>query len=455
MPANIARFVRGWNDVGVDLRVVGALAVLAIASTVVFGLLPAIRASRVTLTEALNAGGRSGGSGRHRLRNTMVVVEVALALTLLVAAGLSVRGTANVLWRDDGYDPDGVMTMRVSLLGGRYDSPDEQRAFFEELVADARGALGIEGAAVVNVVPASARYASSSFEVDGRPIADPSQRPSADFRVATPGYFEALRIRLLEGRGFSATDTADTMPVAIVSETMARRYWPGESAIGKRFKVERAERPWHTVVGVAGDVRHGWFPDLIAPTFYVPFAQSPASDMVLVLRTAGDPAPLAHAGRGLVLRRDAGQPVYEVRSLRDVRWEGATGLKFAAAFMGAFGLVGLLLAGVGVYAIMAYAVRQRTHEIGVRIALGASRRAVIGTTLGRGMILTGIGLAIGLAGAYALGAAMERMLFGSIRLDAVTFAVFTAVLALAALAASVVPARRAMRVDPIVALRIQ
>jgi len=452
MPANIARFVTGWKEMGVDLRVVGALALLAVASTVVFGVLPAIRASRVALTDSLKAGGRTGGGGRHRLRNTMVVVEVAMALTLLVAAGLSVRGTMNVLWRDDGYDPDGVMTMRVSLLGTRYDTPDKQRAFFEEVVADARGALGIESAAIVNVIPASTRNAGSSLEIDGHPVTDPSQQPGADLRVITPGYFAALKVRLLEGRDFGTLDTPDSVPVAIVSETMARSYWPRESAIGKRFK---AENTWHTVVGVVRDVRHGWFGNFIAPTFYVPFAQAPAGDMVLVLRTSGDPAPLAQAGRGFVQRRDAGQPVYEVRSLRDVRWENATGLKLTAAFMGAFGLVGLLLAGVGIYAIMAYAVRQRTHEIGVRMALGASRRDVIGTTVGRGMILTGVGLAIGLAGAYALGAAMERLLFGSIRLDAVTFVVFTAVLALAALAASIVPARRAMRVDPIVALRIQ
>ena len=455
MPPNIARFVRGWNDIGVDLRVVGALAILAVASTVVFGLLPAIRASRVTLTQALNAGARTGGSGRHRLRNTMVVVEVAMALTLLVAAGLSVRGTATVLWRDDGYDPDRVMTMRVSLLGARYDTPDKQRAFFEQLVADAQGTLGVEDAAVTNVVPSTTRNASSGLEIDGRPVADPAQRPGADFRTVTPGYFKALKIGLLGGRDFSALDTKDSARVAIVSETMARRYWPGEDPIGKRFKVGPAYDQWHTVVGLARDVRHGWFLDFIAPTYYVPFAQSPADDMVLVMRGTGDPAPLAQAGRTLVLQRDAGQPVYEVRSLRDARWEGATGLKFAAAFMGAFGLIGLLLAGVGIYAILAYAVRQRTHEIGVRIALGASRREVIGTTLGRGMMLTGIGLAIGLAGAYALGAAMERLLFGSIRLDVMTFVVFTAVLALAALAASIVPARRAMRVDPIVALRTQ
>ena len=185
MPPNIARFVRGWDEVDVDLRVVGGLALLAVASTVVFGLLPALRASRVSLNDALKTGGRTAGSGggRHRLRNTMVVVEVALALTLLVAAGLSVRGTTTVLFRDDGYDPDGVMTLRVSLLGARYDTPDKQRAFFESLVDDARGVLGIEGVALANVAPASMRNASSAVEIEGHPVADAAERRSADFRA--------------------------------------------------------------------------------------------------------------------------------------------------------------------------------------------------------------------------------------------------------------------------------
>ena len=200
MPPNIARFIRGWDEVDVDLRVVGGLALLAVASTVVFGLLPALRASRVSLNDALKSGGRTtGGGGRHRLRNTMVVVEVALALTLLVAAGLSVRGTTTVLFRDDGYDPDGVMTLRVSLLGARYDTPDKRRAFFESLVDDARGVLGIEGVALANVAPASMRNASSAVEIEGHPVADAAERRSADFRVTTPGYFQTLRIRLTAG----------------------------------------------------------------------------------------------------------------------------------------------------------------------------------------------------------------------------------------------------------------
>ena len=457
MPPNVARFVRGWDQVDVDLRVIAGLTLLALASTVAFGLLPALRASRASLNDALKVGGRTGAGGgdRSRARHAMVVVEVALALTLLVAAGLSVRGTTHVLFRDDGYDPEGVMTLRVSLIDARYDTPDKQRAFFEGLAEDADGALGIDGAVLANVAPGSMRNASSSIDIDGQPILDAASQRGADLRITTPGYFETLRIGLRAGRDFRRTDTHDALPVAVVSETMARRYWGGDSPIGRRFRAGGADKPWRTVIGVARDVHHTWFMNEMAPTFYVPFAQWPAADMVLLMRAAGDPSPLAAAGRRLVAIRDAGQPVYEVRTLRQVRAEGAVGLKITAAMMGAFGLVGLLLAGVGIYAVMAHTVRQRTHEIGVRVALGARPREVLATTLGRGLRLTAIGLVLGLAGAYALGSLMERTLFGSIRVDALTFVVFTIVLAAAAIAASIIPARRALQVDPMIAIREQ
>jgi putative ABC transport system permease protein len=456
MPPDVARFVRGWEQLDVDLRVIAGLAALALASTLLFGLLPALRASRVSLTDALKSGGRTAsGGGRHRLRNAMVVTEVAVALTLLVAAGLSVRGTLDVLWRDDGYTQDGVMTLRVSLLGERAEHAEQQRAFFEQALADVSGVSGVDRAAIANVVPGASRYISRSIEIDGQPVLEAGRRASADYRVVSPGYFDTLRVRLLEGRGFAATDTKDALPVAIVSQTFARRTWPGQSPIGKRIRGADGDEPWRTVVGVAHDVRHHWFADQIAPAYYVPFTQAPSGDMVLILANGGDPSPLARVGRAAVQRLDATQPVYEVRSLRQVRADGAVGLWFAAIFMGAFGLIGLLLASVGVYAILAHAVRQRTHEIGVRLALGASRGAVVRTTLGRGMALTGVGLGFGLTGAYFLGRLMEHTLFGTIHLDTLTFAAFTAVLALAALAAAVVPARRALRVDPMISLRSQ
>ena len=453
MPPAVARFVRGWNELDIDGRVVGALVLLALVSTVFFGLLPALRATRISLNDCLKAGGRGGDSGRHRLRHAMVVVEVALALTLLVAAGLSVRGATRVLFRDDGYNPEGVMTLRVSLIGPAYESPDARRAFFERLADDARGAIGIDGVALANVAPGSPRNEGAAVEIEGRPVEDAAQRRHADIRRTTPDYLRTLQIGLISGRGFSTADRPDTLPVAVVSETMARRYWSGEEPIGRRFRVEGPDSPWRTVIGVARDVHHNWFNPEMTPTFYVPFSQDPSADMVLLLRTAGDPSPLADAGRQLVWRRDAGQPVYEVRTLRQVRGEGAVGLQFMAGFMGVFGLVGLLLAGIGIYAVMAYSVRQRTQEIGLRMALGAQPRAVLAATLGRGLRLTATGLGLGLAGAYALGALMERTMFGTIEVDPLTFVVFTAILFLAAVAASIVPARRALRVDPMTALR--
>ena len=228
MPPTVARFVRGWDEVDLDLRVVVALAALAVVSTIFFGLLPALRASRVSLNDALKTGGRSSDSGKHRLRNAMVVVEVALALTLLVAAGLSVRGTMTVLFRDDGYDPEGVMTMRISLIGSQYETPEAQRAFFERLREDARGAIGLDGVALANVAPGSPRNQSNGVDIEGHPVTDAAQRRSADIRRATPGFLETLRIRLLSGRDFTAADGPDALPVALVSETMARRYWSGE-----------------------------------------------------------------------------------------------------------------------------------------------------------------------------------------------------------------------------------
>jgi putative ABC transport system permease protein len=456
MPPQIARFVRGWDQIDVDGRLLVALAALALGAAIVFGCLPAFRASRMTLSDALKEGGRgSGGGGRHRLGSALVVAEVALALTLLVAAGLSVRGTLRVLWSDDGYDPEGVLTMRLTLPQARYGDDERKRQFFERLVERARALPGVERAAVTNVVPSGGHNTSRTLEVDGRPAARPGEEPYGDYRAVTPDYFPTMRMRMLAGRMIDGRDRDGTLPVAVVSRGMADRFWSGADAIGRRFRIVREGQPWLTVVGIAADVRHQWFNNRIEPTFYVPFAQAPAEDMVLVLRSAGDPAALAPGARESVWALDPDQPVYDVRTMRRIRRDRAIGLSYAAAFMGGFGIVGLLLAAVGVYGVMAYAVSLRTQEIGVRVALGASRADVLAATIGRSMRLTALGLALGLVGAFALGKLMESALFGTVELDVASFVVFPLVLALSALAAGFFPARRAMRVDPVVALRAQ
>ena len=456
MPPQIARFVRGWDQIDVDGRLVAALAVLALGAAIVFGVVPALRASRMTLTDALKEGGRtSGAGGRHRLGSAMVVAEVALSLTLLVAAGLSVRGTLRVLGQDDGYDAEGVLTMRVTLPEARYGAEDRKRRFFEAVVERARTLPGVEQAAATNILPSGGNNTSRTLEVDGRPAVRPGEEPYGDYRTVTPGYFATMRMRLLAGRAIDGQDREATPPVAVVSRRMADRLWPGTDPIGRRFRIAREGQKWLTVVGVAADVRHHWFNNRIEPTFYVPFAQAPGEDMVLVLRSAGDPTALAAPARESVWALDPDQPVYDVRTMRRIRRDTAIGLSYAAAFMGGFGLVGLVLAAVGVYGVMAYAVSLRTQEIGVRIALGASRADVLAATIGRSMRLTAIGLGLGLVGAFALGKVMASALFGSVELDLASFVVFPLVLALSALAAGVFPARRAMRVDPVVALRAQ
>jgi putative ABC transport system permease protein len=454
MPARIARFIPGWDQIGVDLRLIAVMAVCASIAAVVFGLMPALRASRVALTESLKDGGRSPGGGRQRLRSGMVLVEIALALTLLVAAGLSVRGSIEMLTRSDGYDAEDAMTMLLSLPPAKYKTSLERRQFFDALVERARVEPGVDAASLVNILPSNGNNASRTVEIDGRPTSGPEERRTPDYRVITPEYFQTMRIRMISGRAFDARDRENGQRVAIVSRTMAERYWSGDNPVGRRLRAGD-DGPWLTVVGIVDDVRHTWFDNRLDPTFYVPLAQEGPSDMALVLFGSSDAAARARAGRAAVQALDADQAVYDVMTMRQVRADRTLGLRFAAAFMGGFGLVGLVLAAVGVYGVMACAVSERTHEIGVRIALGASRRAVIASTVGRGLMVTGAGLLVGLAGAFALGRVMESMLFGAIRLDPVSFVVFPGVLALAALVATIVPARRALRVDPIVALRGQ
>jgi putative ABC transport system permease protein len=455
MPARIVRFIRGWEHIGIDLRLIAVMAACAVCASIVFGLLPALRATRVTLTDSLKEGGRASGSaGRQRLQSAMVLVEVAVALTLLVAAGLSVRGSIAMLTRSPGYDADSVLTMRIALPETKYREPLARRQFFEQLAERAATRPGVEQAALVNMMPSNSDNTARQVEIDGKPVSGPEERRTPDFRVITPNYFETMRIRLLSGRAFDERDRDGALPVAIISRTMARRYWNGEDPIGRRLRIGR-DPAWVTVVGVVDDVQHTWFMNYLEPTFYVPLPQSGPEEMALALRGDADPASLAQAGRAAVLSIDPDQPVYDVATMKQLRAEDTLGLRYAAGFMGGFGLVALVLAAVGVYGVMAYAVSERTHEIGVRMALGASRRDVLKSTVGRGLIVTGVGLIVGLGGAYALGRVMESTLFGSVQMDLLSFIVFPALLAFAALVASSVPARRAMRVDPIVALRGQ
>jgi putative ABC transport system permease protein len=312
---------------------------------------------------------------------------------------------------------------------------------------------GVEHAAVVNNPPASGSNSSRVIEIDGHPAADPKNPPEVDNRVATADYFTVMRIPIRAGRGFSSADRESTAPVVVVSESMAKKYWPGEDPLGRRLKIGTG--PWVTVVGVCGDIIQDWFNRRNDPTMYRPILQAPSAYFGIVLRTTGDPATAAGAVRQALLRVDAAQPVFDMMPMRQSLSERTIGLQYLAAIMTVFAVLALLLAAVGLYAVISYLVAQRRHEIGLRIALGATKADVLKLTVGQAMRLTLVGTAIGLALAIALSRVMETAMLGVASSSPGVFVTFASVLAATALLAGYLPARRAAATDPMIALRAE
>ena len=453
MPANILRFVPGFDSLGPDLRLLGFTLTLALATACIFGILPALQASRSRVSEALKEGGRSS-TGRQLLRRGIVIAEIAIALPLLVAAGLGVIGTNRFLNGPQGYDPAGVLTMKLVLPPRLYADAASQRRFVERAMEALAAVPGVERAAAVNNPPASGGNSSRAIEIDGHPAPDPKNPPVVDNRIATPGYFDVMRIPILRGRGFTAADRDGADFVAVVSDSMAKKYWPGEDPIGRRLKIADSG-PWITVVGVSGDIIHDWFNRRNNPSLYRPMAQVPTSYFGIEVRTAGDPSAVAGAVRQALLQVDATQPVFEMMPMRQALQERTIGLQYLAAIMTVFAALALLLAAVGLYAVISYLVAQRRHEIGLRIALGASSGDVMRLTVGQAMNLTIIGTAIGLVLSVALSRLMESTMLGIASSNVGVFVGFSSVLVAAALLAGYLPARRAAAIDPMIALRAE
>ena len=453
MPPKIVKFVAGWQQMDVDLRLLGFTVLLAIARAVIFGLAPALQASRSQMAETLKDGARgaTAGGSRLRLRRGLVVGEIALALPLLVAAALSVVTVQQFVNGPQGFNPEGALSMQLQLPQVRYPTADARSRFATDVLERLRSIPGVEAAAAANVIPAANNNWGRTIEIDGRPNPDPANPPSVDYRVATPDFFAALQIPLRSGRGFTDADREGAQPVAIISESLARRYWPDEDPIGKRIRV--GTEPWMTVVGTCGDHIHGWFDRRNYPTLYRPFRQAPTLAMALVLRTSGDPAALAGEARRAVQAVDAGQPVFDLQPMRKSLHERTIGLQYVGGIMFAFGGLALLLAVVGVYGVMASMVGQRRHEIGVRMALGATRGDVLRLTIGQTGSLTAVGVALGVGLSLLLGRFVESALFGLASNDARITGTLAAILVAAALAAGYFPARRAASIDPTVALR--
>jgi putative ABC transport system permease protein len=454
MPANILRFVPGFESLGPDFRLVSFTIGLALLTAVIFGLLPALQAGRGSVSETLKEGGRTA-TGRQLLRRGLVIGEIAIALPLLVTAGLGALGTRQFLSGPQGYDPDGLLTMKLVLPDRAYPDPASQRLFIDKAIAAVEPIAGVSRVSVVNNPPASGGAASRRVDIDGHPAPDPNHLPIVDMRAATPGYLSTMRIPLVSGRDFTTADREDSTPVAIVSESMARKFWPNEDPIGRRFKTPADGKGWITVVGICGDIIHDWFNRHDVPTIYRPYRQQTTNYFGVMIRTAGDPSSLAAPVRRALLGVDPTQPVFDVMTMKRALHERTIGLQYLVAIMTVFGGIALLLASVGLYALISYLVVQRRHEIGVRIALGASRTQVVRLTIGQAFRLAVTGSAIGLLLSIALARVIQAGLIGVGHSDPRVFAGFAGVLIGTALLAGYVPARRAAAIDPMVALRTE
>jgi putative ABC transport system permease protein len=423
---------------------------------VLFGLAPAWQLSRPDLNTALKEGGRQGGSGSHRLRGLLVVSEVALSLMLLISAGLLIRSFLQLVKTDPGFNADSLLTMNLVLPAAKYKDEPQRAAFYSELIRRVEGLPGVESAAAVNHLPLGGSNSSTSFLVEGLSEPPPGQEFGGRYRVCTPNYFKTMGIAVLKGRAFTDQDRAGAPPVIIVNETLARKYWPNTDAIGKRMRYTGplAENPWMQVVGVVKDVKHEMSLP-ITEDFYVPHAQDPWQSMVLVAKTKVEPAAMAAPIRQQVWSMDKDQPVFDVHTMREVRAISLALYSFSSVMLSIFAGVALLLAAIGIYGVMSYAVTQRTQEIGIRMALGARGMDVLKLVVRNGMALALIGVAVGLAGAYALTRLLGSLLVGVKPTDVVTFSTVTFGLLLIALLACFIPARRATKVDPMVALRYE
>jgi putative ABC transport system permease protein len=455
-PAEASRFAPGWYQLGINAPVLLFTLGLSVVSGIVFGLVPALQASRTNLNDSLKEGGRQTSASSHRLRSSLVVFEFALSLVLLVGAGLLTRSFLALVKTDPGFNPDHVLTMNLMLPAAKYKDQPARAAFYNDLVQRVKTQPGVESAAVVNYLPLGGANSSDSYLVEGEPEPAPGDENDGRYRVATPDYFRTMGISIVRGRGFTDQDRAGAPPVVIVNEAFVRKHWPGADPIGKRIRfygpLERA--PWMQVVGVIADVKHE-LNLAVTPEYYLPHAQNPWNAMVLVAKTSVEPGSLAGALRQQVWAIDKDQPVFDVKTMQEVRSTSVAVYSFSSVMLGIFAFVALLLASIGIYGVMAFAVTQRTQEIGIRIALGARSVDVLKLVVKHGMKLVLLGMVIGLAGSWAVTRFIEKLLVGVEATDLLTFSVVSVCLLVAAFVACYLPARRATKVDPLVALRYE
>ena len=447
-----------WMNFGLDFRVLGFTAAVTILTGLIFGVVPALQSSRVDLNDALKEGGRGSLTAvRGRSRSLLVVTEIALSLMLLVGAGLMIRSFLRLRSVNIGLNPNGVMTAAVILPRMKYPEGPQRAAFFKQLVERISALPGVEAAGATATLPLSGGGWGRSLTVEGFPVLSVGQAPMIQHTVVTPGYFRTMGIPLLYGRDFNTADAPGAPPVTIIDERLAKKYWPNEIPLGKRIRFGPPEdnEPWHTIIGVVNTVRHQRMQEDTRESVYLPHLQIPVNGMSLVTRTTSDPVTLAPAIRSNVAQLDPDIPINEVAPMDKVIAESIWQPRLYATLFAVFAGGALILAVIGIYGVMAYLVVTRTHEIGVRMALGATARDVFKFIVGRGMKLTAIGVVLGIGGAYGLTRLMRGLLFNTSTTDPLVFVLISLLLTLVAFLACYIPARRATKVDPLVALRYE
>jgi putative ABC transport system permease protein len=441
--------------VAIDGWVLAFTVAVSIVSGLFFGLIPALTASGSALTDALKQGGRSGSAGRGtRTRGAFVIVEIAMALVLLIGAGLLIRSFAQIISVDPGFDAERITTMSVGLPGSRYDNP-KRVEFFRRLFEQIDRLPGVEASGGTSFLPLAGIGAATRYTVVGLPAPAMGEEPVADVRVTANSYFEAMGVPLLKGRLFNEHDANDSTNRVIVNEALARSHWPNEDPIGKKIKISWNDSREDEIIGVVGDVRHASMDAVARSTTYWPYARFPYGTMTLSIRTAADPRALGPAVTSVVRAMDPQLAVADIRTMEQVVSDSVAERRVTMLMLGIFAGAALLLAAVGIYGVIAYSVTERTQEIGIRMALGAPRGNVLRMVVGQAMLLAGIGILIGAGLALAATRLMEGLLFGVKPADPMTFVAVAAILALVAALASYVPGRRATLVDPVVALRAE
>lgn len=458
MPPDIQRFVLGWKDIQLDGHVLAFTLAAAVLSGILSGTVPAWQCSRPDLAAALKEGGRGGsvGAARQRLRSILVAMEVALAVVLLVGAGLMVRGFRAQIDTGKKLEPSSLMTFRLAISGNKYHEPHQIFWFYHNALDRISALPGVRSAAAVTALPYSGHSQNSQFMIEARPV-DLDDIPHGLLQVVSPSYFETVHIPLHSGRLLSESDGPDAPKVALISERMAARWWVGESAIGKHIRPGGPDSigAWITIVGVVGDIVHSPYDREPRRTFYLPYQQAPKPWMDIGVRMSGDPLASASAITAAVRSVDPEQPVLAMRTMEDQIHISAIGLNYMAVLMGVFGMIALGLSLMGVYGVMAYLVAEQTRDIGLRMAMGAQRYDVLAMIFRRGMLKIAFGLVIGLPVAWSFSRFLVSVIYGVPAGDKATFLGVPIVLVLAAAFAIYLPARRATKIDPMIALRYE